>query len=207
MKAETKEQLEAELARLRRRIHELEKQKQPQGGFIEDHNLLRTLIDNLPDSYIFIKDAQSRFITTNAAHLQTLGVKTLDEVVGKTDFDFFPQELAAQYFADEQQVIQSGQPLINREERIVDKAGNKTWALTTKVPLHNQSGDVVGLVGMSRNITALKQVQDAVIVSRDKLQRLIHQLPIGVQIFDTGGTCIAVNQALLNILALTGPNS
>jgi PAS domain S-box-containing protein len=117
---------------------------------------LRTLIDNLPNSHIFVKDTHSRFITTNAAHLKTIGAKILEDVIGKTDFDLFPQELAAQYYADEQEVIRSGQPLINREELVIDKAGNRRWLLTTKAPLRDSSNSVVGIVGMSRDITDLK---------------------------------------------------
>lgn len=122
--------------------------------------LLRTLMDNIPDCYIFVKDAESRFVTTNVAHLKTLGVGSVEEVVGRTDFDFFPRELAEQYYADEQKVIATGRPVLDREEETVDPAGNRTWLLTTKVPLRNADGAVVGVVGISRDITRLKRMED-----------------------------------------------
>ncbi len=83
--------------------------------FRGDSDLLRTLIDHLPDCFIYVKDAQSRFIFTNVAHLKLLGVDSVEEVVGRTDFDFFPKELAEQYYADEQKVITSGKPVLYPE--------------------------------------------------------------------------------------------
>ena len=191
--AKTDEQLLNELAVLRRRVAELEQLTMLthfEGDWAKESNLLRTLIDNLPDSFVFIKDTDSRFVTTNATHLQILGAKTLEEVVGKTDFEFFPQELAEQYYADEQNIIKTGQALFDREELVIDQFGNKTWVFTSKVPLRNYQGKIVGLVGVSRDITELKQVRETVTVSHDKLQRLIHQLPIAIQIFDTHLLCL-----------------
>jgi PAS domain S-box-containing protein len=134
--------------------------KQAKQALAEERNLLRTLIDNIPDCYIFIKDTESRFLTTNAAHLRVLGAATLDEVVGKTDLDLFPPELAHQYYADEQALIRSGQPLINREEVTVDGQGAMKWLLTTKMPLRDSAGKLVGLVGVSRDITERMQVEE-----------------------------------------------
>ncbi len=134
-----------------------------------ERNLLRTLIDNLPD-YVFVKDAQSRFITTNKAHLATLGAASLEEVVGKTDFDFFPKELAERYYADEQEVIRTGEPLLNRIEESTDAQGAPQWLLTTKVPLRDKSGKVVGLVGMSRDITALREAEQKLQEAKEKAE-------------------------------------
>ncbi|MBI3962233.1 MAG: PAS domain S-box protein [Deinococcus sp.] len=119
--------------------------------------LLRSVVDNSPDA-IFIKDRESRFLLSNLAHVQVLGAAKPDEVIGKTDFDFLPLELAAQYYADEQLVIQSGQPLVNIEEILTDPGGTKRWLSTTKIPLRNGTGKVVGLVGISRDITEQKRL-------------------------------------------------
>mgnify|MGYP005842891365 FL=1 len=131
-----------------------------------ERNLLRTLLDNMPD-YIFVKDAESRILLTNAAHLAILGAASLDEVVGKSDFDFFSPELAEQYYADEQMVIHTGTPLLNRVERAVDRAGKTKWLLTTKVPVRLGEGSVVGLVGICRDITAIKQAEEALKQAKD----------------------------------------
>ncbi len=134
--------------------------RQKEEELAQERNLLRTLIDNLPDAHVFVKDTASRFITTNAAHLQTIGVSTLDDVLGKTDFHFFPREEAEQYYADEQAVIYSGHPLLNHEERVTDRAGVPRWYLTHKVPLMDRQGKVSGLVGVSLDITARKQMEE-----------------------------------------------
>src|SRR4029450_133181 len=120
-----------------------------------ERNLLRTLIDNLPD-YIYAKDTASRFVISNLAHIRVLGVAQPRDAVAKTDLDFFPKELAMRYRADEEAVLQSGHPLFNREEPVVDRQGNQQWVLTTKVPWKDSQGRIVGLIGVSRDITEHK---------------------------------------------------
>jgi PAS domain S-box-containing protein len=132
--------------------------KQAEEALAKERNLLRTLMDHLPD-HVFVKDTASRFVTANASTLRTLGASRLEEVVGKTDADFLPAGPAAQYLRDEQDVLRKGQALLNREELLVDKAGNERWLLTTKVPLRDGAGAVVGLVGMSHDITDRKRVE------------------------------------------------
>ena len=174
---------------------------QQAGGIqLDEQNLLRTLIDNIPDSHIFVKDAQSRFLVTNAAHLQTVGVKSLSDIIGKTDFDFFPQELAEQYYADEQAVIQSGQPLLNRIELVVDQEGQQKWYLTTKVPLYDNSGAVVGLVGMSRDITLRKELEQQV---QDSLQRRTLQVQTSTEVAQELAAATTLDelfQAIVNLV-------
>jgi PAS domain S-box-containing protein len=123
-----------------------------------ERNLLRSLIDNVPD-YIYVKDTESRFITCNPSLVRLMGVATPDDIVGKTDFDFYPPELAAKYFADEQAIFQSDHPLLEHEEPVVDVAGKPGWISTTKVPLRDAHGKVFGLVGMGRDITERKQAE------------------------------------------------
>jgi PAS domain S-box-containing protein len=131
---------------------------------------LHTLIDGLPD-YLFIKDRQSRFLVNNQAHIQALAATRQDEVVGKTDFDIFPHELAKRYYDDEQAVMASGQPL-NREEMTVNpQTQEKRWLQTTKIPLRDKDGKVIGLMGISRDITARKQAEEALRQSRDELEK------------------------------------
>lgn len=124
----------------------------------EERALLRTLIDNLPDA-VSVKDNKGRFVITNASLNKLLGIETENEAVGKTDFDFFPEEFASQYYADEQSIIKTGQPLINREEQMIDRAGNRRSVLTTKVPLRDGGGKIVGLMGINRDITERRQLE------------------------------------------------
>jgi PAS domain S-box-containing protein len=137
----------------------------------QERNLLRTLIDNLPDC-IYIKDTKSRFVLSNTATARLVGKTKPDEILGKTDFDFFPAELAERYRADEQGVMRSGQPLVNLEEPVMDHAGNQLWFLTTKVPLQDIHGKIVGLIGLNRYITERKQAEEALRKAYEELDYL-----------------------------------
>jgi PAS domain S-box-containing protein len=142
-----------------------------------ERNLLRAVIDNIPDCHIFLKDRKSRFIITNRYQLKLLGLSSPDEIVGKRDFDFFPKDMAEKFYRDEQKIVRTGIPLFNREEKTVDRGGRREyWLLTTKVPIFSIKGTivgvadvsrktgtrkkVVGVVGLSRDITTLKRLQD-----------------------------------------------
>jgi len=125
----------------------------------EERNLLRTVIDNVPD-FIYVKDTEGRYLVSNNAFARYLGKTTPDEVVGKTAFDLLPEELASGFYADDQEVIRSGQPLLNKEDHLVDKEGKTIWNLTTKVSLRDSSGNIKGLVGIDRNITHRKRSEE-----------------------------------------------
>jgi len=167
--------------------------KRAEEALANERNTLRTLIDNLPDN-IFIKDVESRFVISNLAHAHLLRAKTPDEIVGKTDFDIFPPELAASYYADEQAVIRSGQPLVNREERTIDPDGKTQWLLTTKVPLRDDHGKVIGLAGINRNITEHKKMEEALRESEAKYSALVEQAKDIVVILQDG-VCKFANRA------------
>jgi PAS domain S-box-containing protein len=122
----------------------------------EQHNLLRTLIDHLPDN-VFVKDLQSRVVINNVAHAQNLGAKDPDSVVGKTDFDFFPRTLAEKFYADEQKLIASGEPYNGEEHTLNCATGQQRWTRTTKVPLLDREGKLIGIAGINRDITERKQ--------------------------------------------------
>ena len=96
-------------------------------------------MNDTPDC-IYIKDTESRFVASNAEHLRLIGARTLDDVVGKTDLQLFPRELAEQYYADEREVMRTGRPLLNREERVIDAQGGERWMLSSKVPLRDMPG-------------------------------------------------------------------
>ncbi|GAK61392.1 multi-sensor hybrid histidine kinase [Candidatus Vecturithrix granuli] len=134
----------------------------------KERNLLRTLINHLPD-YIYIKDTQSRFILANEASIRSLNFTCLEELIGKTDFDLFPQTLAERFYADEQAVLQSGTPLINQEEQTIKlSTGEPLWFLTTKVAFRDSRGEIAGIVGLSRDITRQKQQEEELKQAKDQ---------------------------------------
>jgi len=153
---------------IRSTIQNITKRKLAEESLAEERNLLRTLIDNMPDN-IYVKDTGRRFVVGNVAVARFMGAGTPDELLGKTDFDFYPKELAAKYYADSQKVIESGQPLLGQEEPAVDSEGNRKWYSTTKVPLRDSHEKIVGIVGISRDITVRKLVEN----DREKLMQTL----------------------------------
>jgi PAS domain S-box-containing protein len=95
------------------------------------------------------------------------------EVIGKTDFDYYLPELAAQYYADDQVALQSGHSLLNQEEPIIAADGTQGWILTSKVPLQDDQGNVIGLVGIGRDITEHKRAEEALQQERNLLRTQI----------------------------------
>ena len=122
-----------------------------------EKKLLCALMDNLPD-LIYFKDVESRFIRINQAQMRHLGLKSPDEAIGKTDADFMPWSQAKQKRVDEQRMFVTGEPIIGLVEQS-DTASDKRWVSSTKVPLRDETGVVVGMVGVSRDITAYRQVE------------------------------------------------
>jgi PAS domain S-box-containing protein len=118
----------------------------------ESHDL-RTVIDNIPD-FVYAKDTQSRFIVANRAVARHMGASEPNELIGKTDFDFYEHHVARAFYEDEQALLRSGEPLINHAEKGVDSQGVLTDVLTTKVPIHDEKGRLLGVVGIGRDITA-----------------------------------------------------
>lgn len=122
-------------------------------------HVFRTLIDIMPDR-IYAKDLQSRFILANKAVAFYMGKDKPEEMIGKNDFDFYPSEIAAQYFAVEQELIHSGKPLIACEQLVPDlSTGEPGWLQTTKVHLRDSEGKVIGIVGIGRSITERKRIE------------------------------------------------
>ncbi len=122
---------------------------------LDDRYLLDTLMEHIPDQ-IYFKDAKSRFVRVSRALASRLGVEDAADAVGKTDFDFFAGEHAQKAFADEQRLLETGEPLVGIEERETWHDGREAWVSTTKVPLRDRSGRIVGLFGISRDVTDKK---------------------------------------------------
>ena len=156
--AAEKKRIEALDERLNQEITERQSTKD---ALIAERNQLRILVDNLPD-YIFVKDTKSRFLLVNKSSLFGAGLNEMSDIVGKTDFDLFPSELAEKYYQNDQKVIRSGQAVINDEEQSVNlTTGVHEWRLTTKIPFRNSHGDIAGIIGITRDITERKLREDS----------------------------------------------
>ncbi len=122
-------------------------------------DMLQALLDNIPDR-IYFKNAQSRFIKVGKALVKRLGMTAPEQVIGKTDFDFHPPELARQFVHDEEHIMATGEAIIGKTEQQIGPDGQPIWASVTKVPVYDRMGQIAGIIGISRDITALKRAED-----------------------------------------------
>ncbi len=154
---------------------------QAEAALKQERDVLRALLDNTVDT-IYFKDTQSRFTRINQAQATALGVADPHDALGKTDLDFFAPELAALMWAEERRIIETGQPVLSREEYNPTRDGRPRWFSVSKNPLFDQGGQIVGLVGMSRDITAVKlrehefealSIQNAQLLAAEREQRAL----------------------------------
>jgi diguanylate cyclase (GGDEF)-like protein/PAS domain S-box-containing protein len=196
--SKTKQAPANELESLKQRIRELEQAE-------SDHNrteealeseltLLRNLIDNVPDR-IYAKDSGGRFIICNEAMIRRMGMTSMTELVGKSDFDLLPPEMAQRFHADEQAIIRTGISMINREEPLATEGGSITrWNLATKVPLLDKQGNRIGVVGVGREITDRKQAEEALRRSEIQLHAILESTADGILAVDNNWNVIKTNR-------------
>jgi PAS domain S-box-containing protein len=130
-----------------------------EAALAQDRDVLRTILDVLPEG-VYVKDLEGRYCVVNSPVWKFFRAKSDQDVLGKTDFDLYPEDLAKVIVADDQAVVRSRQPLLAREERVFGGGGKSRWLLVTKVPLIDRQGDVRGIVSMARDITARKLVEE-----------------------------------------------
>jgi diguanylate cyclase (GGDEF)-like protein/PAS domain S-box-containing protein len=124
-------------------------------------SFMNALMDGVTDS-IYFKDLQSRFLLANNGLARKLGVKDPKEVIGKTDFDFFTREHAEPAYIDEQNIIKTGKPIVNIEEKETWHGRENEWVLTTKMPFYDKEGNIIGTFGISRDITDRKKAEQKI---------------------------------------------
>jgi PAS domain S-box-containing protein len=160
-----------------------------------ERDLLRGLLDNIPDR-IYFKDLDSRFIRVSSALAKRLGLASPEHVVGKTDFDFHPTQQAQEFFQDEQRILLTGQPLINKLERQTDVHGHEVWAMVTKVPIYNPGGGVRGLIGISHDVTQLMKAEQALRRAEEKYRTIFERAVEGIFQTTPDGHYLSANPAL-----------
>lgn len=186
---------------------DITERKKTEKLIIDEKNLLRTLIDNIPDP-IYIKDKSAKKIISNIADLSFFNFKSEKEVIGKTDLDLFSTEAAKKSYADDLLVLSTLKPIYNKLEYPTNSKQQKRVISTTKIPLFNDKGEIIGLLGIGRDITDDRE-------NRNKLNQLskgLEQSPASIIITDINGKIEYVNKITIensgyNIEEIIGHNS
>lgn len=160
-----------------------------------ERDRLYILMESIPH-LIYFKDRHSRFTRINHAQMLNLKLRDPAEAIGKTDFDFYPEELAREFFEDEQRLMATGWPIIDKVERQTGDQANERWISSTKVPITGPDGAIVGLVGVSRDVTVQQRAEEAVRASESKYRSLVDNLQMGIFLKDRDGRYVAVNRYL-----------
>jgi two-component system, sensor histidine kinase and response regulator len=142
------------------------RRKRAEEALDRERYLLETLMENLPDA-IYFKDLESRFLRISRGLADKFGLADASEAVGRSDFDFFTEEHAAEARQDEEELIQTGRAVVDKEERETWPDGRVTWVATTKLPLRDQDGRIVGTFGISRDITEQKEAAESLRAAKE----------------------------------------
>jgi rsbT co-antagonist protein RsbR len=176
LEREMEKQVEERTAALRREIAE---RKRTEKALAFESDLLHALMETLPDA-IYFKDTESRFIRINKAQADRFGLEPA-QAVGKSDFDFFTEEHARPAYEAEQEIIRTGQPLLNLEEKETWPDRPDTWVATTKLPLRDHAGNIIGTFGISRDITDRKQAEEALTRAYAEIEQQVAERTAALQ--------------------------
>lgn len=131
--------------------------------------LLEALLSSVPEN-IYFKDRESRFLRVSSSLMKLFGVEKPEEIIGKTDFDFFSEDHAKPAYEDEQRIIRTGKAVLDREEKNIMDDGRENWVTTTKMPLKDASGNIIGTFGISKDITSIKKMQQEAVDAAEQLK-------------------------------------
>ena len=168
-----------------------------------ERELLATALAHAPD-HAYVKDRHGRFVAANLATAELFGVSDPGELIGKDNYAVETGERAGQQLEAERTILASGTPLLGVEEQVTDADGAVHWYSTSKVPLHDAHGAVIGLAAVSRDITANRQLQEELLRSRDTLSYALAEMTGGLAMFDGDGRLLFCNEQYRNAFPLTG---
>ncbi len=160
---------------------------------ISKETLLKELMKRIPDS-IYFKNRECQFILVSKAKADEVGM-TPEQLVGKTDFDFFPKEQAQKMYDDEKRIMETGEPILFQEEKITTPSGEVKWVSASKMPMRDENGNVIGTLGISRYITKQKKAEMEVQFERGLLHSLLDYIPDAIVFKDKDSVYVRVNKA------------
>ncbi|HGE72216.1 TPA: PAS domain S-box protein [Candidatus Poribacteria bacterium] len=183
---------------LRGIVIDITDRKQMEEQLKQQWNILRQIADNLPDQ-IFMKDVDSKFVFANKEVIKALGIPSEDAIIGKSDFDLLPLEEAKRLFEEEQEIMKTGVGFANYEYSFYDTSGTKRWFSSTKVPLRDINGKVIGLVGSNRDVTKARATEDQLHDYIEILRVVFNSINDAIFIHDRYGNIIYVNDTMLKM--------
>ena len=163
-------------------------------GLSQTRLLLHTLLENSPDM-IYFKDRQSRFVHYSKSFVSLFRLENADSLKGKTDADFFAEEHAKRAFRDEQEIMRTGISITGKLEKEVHHDGRVTWALTNKQPWRNEAGEIIGVFGISKDVTALKEVEQKLASEQQLLRSLLDNIPDCIYFKDINSRFVHVSKS------------
>jgi len=147
---------------------DINKRKQNEEALFKEQYLMEILMNIIPD-HLYFKDLESKFIRISKSHTNSFGITGSREAIGKTDFDYFTEEHAREAFIDEQEIIRTGK-IMTKEEKETWPDGSVTWVFTTKLPLRDLDGNIVGTFGISRDITERKRFEQELMIAKERAE-------------------------------------
>ena len=182
---------------------EVTKRKKIADDAIDMKNIFfKALMDNIPDS-IYFKDKKSRFVLINKALSDKFGLKKQEDAIGLSDFDFFEEKLARPRFNGEQRIIKTGKPFIEHEKVEIIEGRSERWVASSKIPWYDEDNKIIGIVGITRDITERKKAQEELVEKKNQLQILMDFLPDSIFIKNKKSEFILNNKTHREILGLT----
>ncbi|WP_455383645.1 PAS domain-containing hybrid sensor histidine kinase/response regulator [Salinispira pacifica] len=176
-------------------IQDITERRALQRSVERERALLRTVINSIPD-YVYIKDREHRFTLANRALADAMSVSAPADMMGKSDFDFFPRKRAAEFMADEREVMERAVPIVDKMERNPLPGGGFRWVLTTKLPLRDRDGNITGLVGLGKDITGLREAEE-------KLRAFVDQSTEAIWVVGQDARLVEFNHSAERLTGLT----
>lgn len=167
-------------------VRDITERKRTEEVLSNERTLLRTIIDLIPDA-VYVKDVKGQKILANPKEVQFAGKKSEDEVIGKTDFDLYPESEAKRSNVEDRSVLHSGKPILNIEGKLIDGEGQLHWTLGSKVPLLDVHDKITGIVGLTHDITERKRAEEALKESENKYRLLVENAHDMVFTLNTDG--------------------